>query len=218
MKSFIACLLFIAVLAGCGQSGRTEDQVAGSGNRKKESRTVSDFNRIEVEGAYRVEVVCGQPLAVEVEADDNLLPLISTDVAGGRLRIRNERGLSTQAFPHVRISVPDVNEVSIPGASEMRITGTRNERLTLDVSGASKLHASGETGSLNLKLSGAGLIDTRELRARDASVQADGAGRVSVHATESLEAVVNGVGSIDYYGDPKKVSQKVNGIGTINRK
>ena len=218
IKLFVVFVLLAFLLIGCDGISRGGDQVKGSGNRKKESREVGEFNELEVSGAFRVEIECGKPRSLEIEADDNLLPLIKTDAAGGRLKLGQTRGFRTDSMPLVRINVPDLKALSIPGASDLRLIGVRNDALKIDVEGASKLHASGETGKLDLNLDGAGVIDTGELRARTVTVESNGAGTTSVYAIESLDATVNGVGSIDYYGDPKSVNQKVNGIGRINKK
>lgn len=219
---FIGCVTLASALAGCNVSTKFGggDQVVGSGARKTERREVGDFNRLVVEGAYKVEVTCGgQSRSLEIEADDNLLPLIKTDVDGGRLRVHSEsRGMRTENMPRVRINVPDLGEVSIPGASDFSLEGLDNDAFKLNVEGASKFRASGETGRLDVTLNGAGLVDARQLNAASATVVNNGAGTITVRASDSLDATVNGVGTIDYYGDPKAVSPKVNGIGKITKK
>jgi hypothetical protein len=221
MKRAVAVVLLAALVAACNVSTRFGggEQVVGSGARKTERRDVGDFNRLVVEGAYRVEVSCGGPRSLEIEADDNLLPLIKTDVEGGRLRVHSDsRGMKTETMPRLRVSVSDLSEVSIPGASDFSLEGLDNDAFKLNVEGASKFRASGDTSKLDITLNGAGLVDARELRADRVNVVNNGAGTVSVHALDSLDATVNGVGTIDYYGDPKAVNPKVNGIGRITKK
>lgn len=211
-------LASLVLLAGCDYAARVGDQVTGSGKKKTESRDVPEFSEIVVDGAYRVEVACGRESSVEIEADDNVLPLIKTDVEAGRLRIRQERGFSIKSLPHVRITVPDVRAVSVPGAGDFQLTGVRNDALRIKVDGAGKFRASGETGTLDVELNGAAVIDAGELRARVVNAVSNGAGLTTVHATESLNATINGVGSIEYYGDPKTVNPKVVGFGKVSRK
>ncbi len=221
MKRVFAVALLSVLVAACNVSTKFGggEQVVGSGARKTERREVAEFDRLTVEGAYRVEVTCGgQSRTLEIEADDNLLPVIKADVEGGRLRIHDERGMKTETMPHVRINVPNLSEVSIPGASDFRLDGLANDSFKLNVEGASKFRATGRTGRLDIMLNGAGLVDARELRAGSASVVNNGAGAVTVHVSDALDATVNGVGTIDYYGDPKTVSPKVNGIGKITKK
>lgn len=221
MRRAVAVVLLAALAAACNVSTRFGggEQVAGSGARKTERRDVGDFDRLVVEGAYRVEVTCGGPRSLEIEADDNLLPLIRTEVEGGRLRVHSDnRGMKTETMPRLRVSVENLSEVSIPGASDFSLEGLDNDAFKLNVEGASKFRASGDTSKLDITLNGAGLVDARELRAERVNVVNNGAGMVTVRASDSLDATVNGVGTIDYYGDPKAVNPKVNGIGRITKK
>jgi hypothetical protein len=211
-------MMFVALLAGCNSVSRGGNQVAGSGNRKSENRDVPEFNAVLLDGAYKVELTSGKARRVEIEADDNLLPFIATEVENGRLRIHNTQSYNTRSVPHVRISVPDLRELSLSGASNLDLSGVKNDALKISVQGASKLSASGETGALDINLSGASSIDARELRAQRVVAVTNGAGSISVHALDALDATVNGVGTIDYYGDPKTVNPKVNGFGKINKK
>lgn len=225
MKKFVCGLLLVALSvalsAACGYTsiplGRGGDQVVGSGSRKAERREVAGFDRLAVDGAFDVEVSCGSGPSLEIEADDNLLPLIRAEVEGGRLRIRGERGMSTKAMPRVRLSVPDLKEVEAGGASDFDLAGVSNEALKISVPGATRLRASGETGRLEVTVNGAALVDATGLRARQVRAECNGAGSISVHATEALDAVVNGVGTINYSGDPPSVNRQVNGLGRVSK-
>jgi hypothetical protein len=218
-RSLTIALAALSVLAvGCNYAARVSDQVAGSGNRKTERREVGEFDELLVKGAYRVEVTSGQSLSVEVEADDNVLPLIKTEVVGGRLTITQSRGFKMGALPRVRIGVPDMKFVAIDGASDFELAGVANERLGINVDGAGRLRASGETDALDVELNGAARIDAGSLRARNVNVESNGAGLTTVHATETLNATLNGVGGVDYYGEPKVVNPKINGLGRISKK
>jgi len=84
--------------------------------------------------------------------------------------------------------------------------------------GASKFQCAGETARLTIDVSGAGSVDARELHAKDAIVKTNGASSVTLFATESLDANVDGVGNVDYYGNPKTVNKKINGMGSLNAK
>ncbi len=214
-----ALVLLVALYTGCGYAARMSDNLVGSGNRKTETRDLKDFTEITVNGAYKVEVACGQEgRSVEIEADDNLLPYIKTDLQGATLNITQERGLSFTSLPRVRISVPDLKVVRTDGASDFELVGLKNDVFRINVDGASKFRASGETGTLDVELNGAARIDASQLRASTVNVESNGAGLTTVHATETLNATVNGVGSIEYYGDPKVVNPKVNGIGRVSKK
>lgn len=221
IKSHIRAGAFAALalsLVGCQYAKNVSDQIVGSGNRKSETRDVGEFTEVLVKGAYRVEITCGASTALEVEADDNILPLIKTEVHGGRLVISQGSGFSVGSLPRVRVGARDIRFVAIDGASDFELAGVKNDTLGINVDGAGKLLASGETGTLDVELNGAARIDAQNLHARTANVESNGAGLTTVHATETLNATVNGIGGVDYYGDPKVVNPKVNGIGRVSKK
>ncbi|HEU5460022.1 MAG TPA: hypothetical protein VFU83_05975, partial [Pyrinomonadaceae bacterium] len=72
----VALLLVISLLAfGCHHGGRIGG-VKGSGKRETQKRQIAPFTSISTEGAFSIEVVCQKDLSLEVEGDDNILPLI----------------------------------------------------------------------------------------------------------------------------------------------
>ncbi|HEX8405647.1 MAG TPA: DUF2807 domain-containing protein [Duganella sp.] len=54
------------------------------------------------------------------------------------------------------------------------------------------------------------------MRAERVDVNFEGVGNVSVHATDLLNAVAKGMGSLTYYGRPKTVNKSVSGIGSVS--
>src|SRR5690242_3992270 len=102
MKRIIWIILLIVVavaFSGC-KFGRG---IAGSGNRKSEKRDVKSFNAIDTSGAYEVNVTCQKPASVEIEADDNILPLIKTEVRDGTLFVSSEQEFHSSKSPTLRI-------------------------------------------------------------------------------------------------------------------
>src|SRR3982751_1333694 len=82
--------------------------VKGSGNTATEKRDISGFKSVDVGGIFKVEITTQKDFAVEVEADDNLMSLIRTDVDGGVLTIRSDKRLSSHNPIRVRISAPNI--------------------------------------------------------------------------------------------------------------
>ncbi len=212
----LSILLALAVFAlGC--HGGFMNQVAGSGNRQQQKRDVPTFSSIHTEGAFDIEIVAQQPLSLEVEADDNLLPLITTNVSHGTLYIKNARGYSTREPVLVRISVPDLEGISASGAGTIQVQKLKNQKFEIDVNGAPTIKLNGETGTLDIKANGAAKIDTHRLRAAHAIVNCNGASNVAVRADQKLDVTVSGPSSVTYEGDPV-VSKTVNGPGSVEKK
>ena len=74
----------------------------------------------------------------------------------------------------------------------------------------------GRVDNLSISIKGAGAISAGELKAKRAKVTVQGAGQVTVNASEELDGEVSGAGMIWYIGSPK-LNSKVNGVGMITR-
>jgi hypothetical protein len=213
--TFLFGLFLVVVLAGCGHHGHG---VKGSGNRQTETRELSAFKAIDSEGAFNFEITCQKALSVSLEGDDNILPLIQTDVRDGVLYLRMSKEYNSRSGVAVRISVPNLESIKAAGAGKFEISNIQNEKFRIDTTGATSLNASGETKSLEIHNAGAGKIDTNELHAQKAKVEIAGAASVDVNATEQLDANVSGVGHVSYSGHPKTVNKNVSGLGVVSAK
>jgi putative autotransporter adhesin-like protein len=217
-RSFvIAFTAFTIVFAavGCQYIGKG---VRGSGNRKAEKRTLASFKSVEASGAFEVNIVCQQSQSFEIEGDDNLLPIIKTDVKDGNLRVYSNTQFSASRPIEIRISVPDLEKYISSGAGDVHISGVKNDQLVLSNTGATNIEASGQTKFVDIESSGAGNIETNELHAERAKISVSGAANVEVYATQQLDVSVSGIGSVTYSGNPPVVNKSVSGIGSVRPK
>ena len=127
---FIVTLFVGVIFAGIFSFGRISQRIfnfsvnfgeKGSGNIQTEKREVSEFNAVEVGGVFVVEITAQKDYSLEVEADDNLLPLIKTEFDGETLRIESENKISSSSPIKIRISAPDIENLNISGASKVSI-------------------------------------------------------------------------------------------------
>lgn len=189
--------------------------VKGSGNVANEKRDVADFKGIDVGGIYQVEIVAQKDFAVEVEADDNLLPLIKTEVSGGVLRIESNKRFNTKNPIRIKISAPNIEEMEVSGASKVNLINLDNSFLKVDVSGASKTEISGKTVNLTIETSGASKVNAENLQAQTADVDSSGASSVSVNVSGSLKADASGASNISYSGNPQNIEKDTSGAGKV---
>jgi hypothetical protein len=89
------------------------------------------------------------------------------------------------------------------------------QNLSVDLSGAGSLTASGTTDNLDVNISGFGDFKGADLHGITASVNISGAGSATVWVDDKLDAEISGAGSINYYG-AAKVAKQINGIGSVN--
>lgn len=190
----------------------------GSGKIATEQRDLTGFKAIEVGGALLVEIAAQKGFGVEVEADDNLLAFIKTEVDDGVLKIDTKGRLSPTEQIRLRITAPDINSLDVSGAANLTLNDVKNSSLTVDSSGAAKIKISGETTRLAIDTSGASKIYADGLKAADANVDASGASHIEVNVSGDLAVDASGASSIVYSGTPSAVHKKTSGASSVSQK
>lgn len=192
--------------------------VKGSGQTGTDIRQVSNFKGVDVSGVFEVEVTAQKEYSVEVEADDNLLPLITTKVRNGVLHIETERRISTDNPLRIRISAPDIENIDSSGAASVSVVNLKNENISVDSSGASKVKLGGETAKLTLDISGATKVDAEGLTAVSGDIEASGASSALVNVTGKLWTDASGASKIVYVGSPTDVVKKTSRASSVVQK
>ncbi len=190
----------------------------GSGRMASEVRELTGFHAIEVGSTFEVEIVAQRDFSVAIEADDNLLPLIETEVRRGVLRIKTQRKLSSENPLKIRIFAPDIDALEVSGAARLSVTGLKNAGIAIDSSGASKIKLEGETAKLTVDVSGASQVEAEELKADTAIIDASGASHVDVNVKGELKTDASGASRISYTGTPTSVVTKKSGASSVTQK
>ena len=208
--------------------------IEGDNDIISEYRTVnSDFHSIEANGDFDVDIVQDTVYDIYVEADKNIMALISTDVRSGKLIIETNtrRCIRTDKPVYVRVSTPDIFQVEQNGSGYIYCDGVYNDILNLKNNGSGSIEFYNiDTRQLNLKLTGSGPIEVwgiadvgdyqivgsgniksfhMELDELDGNIS--GSGDMYVFVYDYIDAVISGSGNIFYHGDP---AFRVNITGT----
>ena len=213
-KTVLLLLLLMSLTAGCEM---LHNGVAGSGNRQTEKRNIGNFTSISTDGAFEIEVVSQTPASLEIQADDNILPLITTEVSNNVLHIKNQRSYSVRTPVVIKISTPTLEGIAANGAGTFTVSGVKTEKFGINVNGAPKIYVSGETKALKIDANGAASIDTHKLRADSAVVGSNGVSKVEVYVVNDLNVTVAGPSRVTYHGDPQ-VKQDISGPGSVTKK
>lgn len=205
----------ISINGGKAVTGKvTGDCEEGSGKVKTESRSVTGFKAIKVDGVYDLKITAGKPYSVQVTSDDNLLPFIKTDLKNDTLLISSSRSICTKSDLKIQVAMPELNALTSDGSADVDIAGVKNKKFSLNINGAGTIKADGETQQLEIKASGSVDIDTTRLKAKSVSVKMEGAGDAKVFATDTLHANIDGAGSVFYKGTPK-ITKEISGVGEV---
>jgi hypothetical protein len=192
--------------------------IKGSGVASSEGREAREFTGVDVGGVFEVEVTAGKEYSVQVQADNNLLPYIRTEVESGVLHISTKERINSQTPLRVIVSAPEIDHLDVSGASKLFLSGVKNSELGIHTSGASKLKLEGETSVFNVEVSGASSIDAESLKSKTATVDASGASKVSVFVTERLNSDASGASKIQYSGNPASVEKNTSGASSVRQK
>ncbi len=186
----------------------------GSGAAKTEAREVDKFSAIEAGGALSLDVTVGRSLSLQVTGDDNIVPLITSEVQGERLVLKSTKPYSSKLPVKVTVSVPVITLVSLSGATRLNMRGVKGDSLQVKLSGAARAQMEGKVGKLEFTGSGACKVNALQLHAGMAMVEISGAGEAEVSVVEKLMVKISGAGKVRYQGTPQ-VTEEINGVGSV---
>lgn len=238
-------VLIISLLAFSYQSAHaqwwsSDKEINGNGNYTSETRSISDYEEVNLKGSIDVVLIAGNEGNLKVEAESNLLEYIETEVRDGILEISVEEDISLDPSrgKKIVVTVPfeTLEGVALTGSGDIigsdeiraenfavRITGSGDIRLMLDAKtvqgklvGSGDLGLEGKATELEFLVTGSGDIDASRLKASRAVATVSGSGDIAVHATEALKSRIAGSGDITYSGNPQKQDFKTSGSGTIS--
>lgn len=128
------------------------------------------------------------------------------------------KSLSVEGGVEVDAVLPEVKDfvLDVAGAVDGEIQFGSLEALDVEIDGAGSLELLGRCGKAEVTVNGAGSIDAETLICTEAEVTINGAGSCKIHVTDTLDAEVNGVGSVRYFGKPQTVNRAVDGLGTVS--
>jgi hypothetical protein len=228
--------------AGSGWSFGGKTSVSGSGKVQSQLRTVGDFQAIAVQDSIELVVRQGAKAAVEVKADDNLLPLLETFVQAGSngstlvIRFKRDVNVRSRTAATVTVEVAQLRAIaasgsgsvtveklstpqlklSLSGSGSAKLTGLQTDEFSVSIAGSGDVRGDGKAAKLALSIAGSGDIKLAELAADDVSVSIAGSGDAAVQAQKALSVSIAGSGDVSYRGDAM-VKTSIAGSGRVSR-
>ena len=206
----------LLLLAGAFFSSCTENEeawfpVTGRGKVKTETRRPGSFTKVKSQINGNVIIKPGY-CETSVSAQENLLPLLETEVVNGTLYISfGSHVIETDSTVIVKISSPEVQELTFSGSGSV----VSNLGIpSINLPGNGDITCIGETEHVSVRLSGTGVINLNEMTSRKAQVKITGNGNVSLHVTDNLDVTIQGFGVVYYSGTPQ-IQQNISGNGKI---
>jgi hypothetical protein len=220
IRAIVAAGLAVAALlaaTGCDVLEDATSGVRGSGDLATERREVGDFTQIALAGTGEVQVEITGTESLVVTAENNLHPLLRTEVVDGRLEIEpTERITATEPIVYT-ITAAELEGVSIAGSGTVNVTGLDGGTFTAEIGGSGTIQPEGRVDELTVRIAGSGTFDGESLVASTGSVEIAGSGDAVVDVTDALSVTIAGSGNVEYLGDPQ-LSQSITGSGEISRR
>lgn len=188
------------------------------------------FERVRVEGPFRVRIATGGSPGAKASADQGTLDRLSIEVSGATLTVRMGGGgwaerprLARATVPVITLSTPRLAALAISAGAEVEAGTMRASRVDLTVTGPGRLAVArveadqliattvgsgtmavaGKASTARLSLNGSGAIAAPGLVADAALVRLEGPGEISVHARYSAQVTSNGLGKVTVAGTPR---------------
>ena len=213
--------------------------VSGSGEVVVVDRPVSSFDSIDFSGVGQMIIEIGEEESLRIEAEDNIIKYIETEVRGDTLTIGMRPRINLRPTEPIiyyatvvsleEISVSGAGNVDAPGlaaarfrvhisgAGDVDIDGLEADELDVTISGLGNLSIfDGQVNTQDVDISGSGSHEARQLTSAYADISLSGLGSAAVWVTERLDVDISGAGSVRYAGDPS-VSSNVSGLGSIKQ-
>jgi hypothetical protein len=224
-----AASLAIVALASLTACGRP---VTGSGNVVSRQIPVTSFSKMQVSYAFTVRLSFGEPAAVTVRVDDNLVDDLDVGVSGDTLRIGLKGGLAVnRATLQADVTVPSLSAIEASGASTVTPDGPVTSsgfnltlsgastfdgtvsitEATVDLSGASHAAFSGSAKSITATVSGASQLEAGGLSIDALTIDLSGASHAEVNVTGTISASASGASNLTYAGSPTFTRKDVSG-------
>lgn len=206
---------------------------------EKQDRKVGNFTKIEVSGAFNVILTQGNSASLSLEASEELLERVISEVKGDKLILRlenNTRIIGTES-PTAYVSFINIDEIDLSGA--VKISGTNPMKfkhllidgsgatkvdlnlsaitLKCNASGSSKIILKGDAEEFEAELSGATKIDAEDFKTTNCTLDCSGASNSKVYVTGSLKVDGSGACNITYTGNPQQVDSDMSGASKIRK-
>ncbi|MBW6533440.1 MAG: DUF2807 domain-containing protein [Mariniphaga sp.] len=227
MKTTKQALFFVLILLTAAST-----TVQAGNSKKTEIRKVGNFNAVDVSAGIDLYLKMGETEEVRVEADDDIIENILTEVKNGTLHVYMKKGNFFNIFNilnfgntssrKVYVTVTDLKRIDASSGSDVRSENTLKgdvlivnsssgsdvvldvvyKDISLDASSGADIKVSGKAKTVRVSASSGSDINARNLAAVIGHANASSGADVVVHATGEIYANASSGGDVRYYGNP----------------
>lgn len=236
---WLIVLVLLAVLSGCSYWGPCID---GTGPLLDENRETGAFTAITNTGSFDVYVNQADSFSVVVRAQENLIPIIETNVVGSRLIVetRSNTCYRSSLPVEVHLTLPETHALTLngsgrifagrvssteveifnSGSGSIKIDSTLSEWLVLDNSGSGHIEVNASYADMvDLIQSGSGaILNDNVIGSDQVDIRHSSSGNIAVAILDvaELDVILSGSGRIELSGYGELAAYTLNSSGRID--
>jgi hypothetical protein len=212
--------------------------IRGEGPKITKTLDVDNFDGVGLSINADLYLTQGDSYSFRIEAQENIIENIETDIDGGYLKIKFDKNVGRHAGITIWITMPTLTKAYLSGSGlikserpfkglgnlEVGISGSGDIDLAFDaadvntrISGSGDIRLNGSARNMEIRISGSGEVAAGGLTTNNCSVRISGSGDCEVNAEGDLVVSTSGSGDVYYRGRPR-VKAKVSGSGEVQPK
>jgi hypothetical protein len=182
-------------------------------------RSVSDFNVVDLATFGDLYIEQGDQESLRIEAEENVLPNLETEVSGHTLKIKSRPNILVFRPVKFYLTVKKLDAITISGSGDIYMPRLTGEELTLNIDGSGEIRlgqltarqvrvqidgsgdvtiAGGKIDRQQVAISGSGDYEARNLTSSQAEVQISGSGSTVLRVGDRLAVNISGSGDVQY--------------------
>lgn len=221
-------LLLGLLITSCNFDINLGEGKKGNGVIANDTRAITEnFDRVSASEGLDVFITQADEFDISIEADENIIDLIQTDIKNGRLKIHAKENIG-RATKKIFVSMPviaglssssgaDLETKSIIKADDIKLDASSGSDLVVSLTASSvdassssgaDIKISGETEDLIADASSGADIDARNLKTKNCDADASSGAGIRVDVSEKLVADASSGGDITYSGNAEVTKNK----------
>jgi hypothetical protein len=211
--------------------------IKGNQNVVSEDRTISsDFEEIKVQQGITVYLTQGNSTKISVEADENIIDLLITEVKDNELKIYFEKNVYRAKARNVFLTTNSINAIRTSSGAQLKSENTlQSNSLDLDASSGSSINITatteeirsesssgadikikGKTHDFSASSSSGSSIHADDLACVNAVANASSGANIDLNVSGKLTAKASSGGNIDFKGSPSEIDKRTSSGGSVS--
>lgn len=225
----------LVILSSIGLTACNKHRIEGNHQTTTETRNLNNFNQVRASGSFDVDIHKDSVYRVEINAEENIIPYITTELSGEVLHIgiKNHFNLKPNYPIHVDVYLPALTGAHLSGSGSVTtetfdvpsmdasvsgsgdfVLKTNTHQLYVDISGSGSFDLEGSADQAELNISGSGDIHGLNMVTDTCDATISGSGNMYVNVIDRLNVHISGSGNIYYMGNPA-MNLSISGSGKV---